>query len=290
MKKLILATLALPLLIACNQEIKEENARLKSENEQLKLESEQNDSLISDYGESYQVIQNNLDSIRAKEDRIEALRDGGIEYDGDRAEAILKDIEAINELLTENRGTIANLNDKVKRYQYENGKFKKMIDNLQDQVAEKDTAIKVLKGNLASLNLKVGQLNTKLKDAGEQNRQQRKIIAKQTEIITTAYYIVGDYDNLKADNIVTKKGGVIGMGRTKTLSDDFNKDKFTRIDITKTQVIPVAAPKKDVTLLSSHDSDSYKWNMSDEKTVSSLEITDINKFWKSSKYLVIMTD
>src|SRR5690606_20875945 len=130
MRKLIFTSALFPLIIACNQGVKEENAQLKSENESLTLENEQKDSLINDFVESFATIQENLASIREKEESIQTAKEQGLEKSPNLREEVLQDVEAINELLSENRKTIADLNDKVKRYSVEVGKFKKMVANL----------------------------------------------------------------------------------------------------------------------------------------------------------------
>lgn len=289
MRKLIFASALFPLVIACNQGVKEENAQLKSENESLTLENEQKDSLINDFVESFATIQENLASIREKEESIQTAKEQGLEKSPNLREEVLQDVEAINELLSENRKTIADLNDKVKRYSVEVGKFKKMVANLNAEIETKDNQVMELKENLASMNFEMEKLNARLDTVSLQNRSQREKIEEQTEVLNTAYYAVGNYNDLKENHVVVKEGGVIGLGATKTMADDFNKDYFTRIDIRKTTVIPITTNDDDVKLVSTHAPDSYKLNKVDNK-VASLEITDPQKFWKSSKYLVVLVD
>ncbi|MEZ4825231.1 MAG: hypothetical protein R3C61_02895 [Bacteroidia bacterium] len=62
---------------------------------------------------------------------------------------------------------------------------------------------------------------------------------------------------------------------------------FTAIDITKVSSIPFDSKKAE--LLTSHPSDSYVFNQENKK-ITSLEITNPEKFWKASKYLVVVTD
>ena len=71
MKKLILATIVLPLAVACNQNLKEENARLKAENEELSMDNAAKDSVLNDFITSMTAIQENLATIREKEESIE---------------------------------------------------------------------------------------------------------------------------------------------------------------------------------------------------------------------------
>lgn len=293
MKKVLLLLIVLPLFVACNQDIKDENARLKEENLELRTQNDDFDNQLGEYEKSQKAIESNLDSIRAKEELIEALRNGDIDGGSNSKERILKNIAAIDALLGENRKSIATLNDNVKKYQVENGKFKsqisffrKQVNQLNSTVVEKDSAISTLKGELLKKNYKIDELNSTLVSQKRINSSQKDMIELQTRELNTAYYVVGTYSDLKENKVVQKEGGIIGLGRTKTLAENFNKDHFTMIDITATKIIPIDSDKK-VELISEHPSDSYRMNMEEDKTLS-LEVLDIQKFWKASKYLVIM--
>ncbi len=289
MRKLIFASLVLPFAVACNQEVKEDNARLKTENEQLSLENQQQDSLINSFVADFTKIQENLATIREKEESIEQAREGGFERSENIRETVIKDVEAINELLSENRKTITDLNDNLKKYSYEVGKFKKMVANLNKEIDAKDAQVMELKENLATMNFEMSKLNSKLDTVTARSKMQQQLIEEQTESLNTGYYAVGTSKDLEANQVIDRKGGIIGIGRTKTVADDFNRDYFTKIDITKTKVIPLDSDDDDVKLVSNHPSDSYKWNKTEDK-VTSLEITNPDKFWKTSKYLVVLVD
>lgn len=293
MKKVLLILIILPFFVACNQDVKDENVRLKEENLQLRTQNDDFDNQLGEYESAQKSIEANLDSIRAKEELIQALRNGDIDGGANTKERILENLAAIDARLNENRGTIASLNDKVSKYSVENGKFKKQISFFKKQVTQlnatvvqKDSAISNLKGELVSKNFKIEELNSNLNSQKKINSSQKDKIALQTRALNTAYYVVGKYSELKDNKVVQKEGGIIGIGRTKTLAQDFNKDYFTMIDITATKIIPIDSDKK-VELISEHPSDSYKFNMEEDKTLS-LEVLDLEKFWKASKYLVIM--
>ena len=293
MRKVLLLVFIIPIFVSCNQDIKDENARLKEENLQLRTQNDDFDNQLGEYEKAQKAIEANLDSIRAKEELIQAIRNGDIDGGANAKQRILENIAAIDALLGENRNSIASLNDKVSRYSIENGKFKKQISffkkqvgQLNESVVQKDSAISNLKGELVKKNFKIEELNSNLITQKRINSSQKDKIELQTRELNTAYYVVGKYSDLKDNKVVEKRGGIIGLGRTKTLAEDFNKDYFTKIDITANKLIPIDSDKK-VEIISEHPSDSYKLNMVDDKTVN-LEVLDINKFWKASKYLVIM--
>ncbi len=289
MKKVLLAAIALPLLVACGQEIKNENIRLTGENEQLSADLKEQEQQMDDFIATFTQIQDNLAQIREREESIQQATDGEVEGAGNAQDRVLSDIESINELLNSNKTEITELTDKIGRYSYEVGKFKKMVSTLNTEIEVKDKQVLELKEDLASMNFEMTKLNSKLEVETAANREKTAVIKAQKESLNTAFYTVGTFKELNSNKVLDKKGGVIGIGRTKALADDFNKDYFTRIDISKTAIIPINSDDDDVKLVSSHPTDSYKWNKQDDQVVS-LEITNAKKFWKSSKYLVVLVD
>jgi len=87
--------------------------------------------------------------------------------------------------------------------------------------------------------------------------------------------------------VLTKEGGVLGLGREKVLKPDFNSKAFTSIDITKVQTIPLSSTGAQV--ITNHPSDSYTIDIKGDQ-VSDIRILDPEKFWASSKYLVVVVD
>ncbi len=289
MRKLILATLFFPLLVACNTEVERENEKLKTENQELRRETQAQDSLINEFVVSFTRIQENLATIREKEERIQQAREGNLEKSMSSRDEVIKDIEVINELLSENRQTIASLNKRLSAAQYENQNLNKMIRSLNNQVNEKDSQVVVLKENLAAVNFEMSALNNRLQQSQEVRQMQEEEITRKTEALNTAYYAIGTYDDLEENNVIDKKGGLLGIGRTKTLADDFNRDYFTQVDITKTTLIPIETEEDEARLITNHPSDTYKWNKTDD-VINSLEILDPARFWGNAKYLVIVLD
>lgn len=289
MRKMLLIGMLLPLLIACNEEVKEENQRLNTENDELMRENQEKDSLINDFVTSFTRIQENLATIREKEERIQAAKEGDLETSLDQREEIIRNIEAINELLSENRQNIAGLQEKLKRYQYENAKFKRMVSDLSKQVEVKDSQVVALKENLATMNFEMEALNNKYVMTEEQLRLQQEMLEAQQDELNSAYYAVGGAKELKENNVMDQKGGFIGIGKTKAVAENFNRDYFTKVDITKTTSIPMNLENDDAKVISNHPTDSWKWIIEDKK-IKSLEITDPVKFWSATKYLVVLVD
>ena len=109
---------------------------------------------------------------------------------------------------------------------------------LNEQIAAQEAELADLKQQLIASNYKIETLTADLDNVTaandrleEENKSKSNTIAKQTEDLNTAYYVVGTYKDLKERNILTKEGGFIGIGRNTELNDDFDASAFTKVDI-----------------------------------------------------------
>lgn len=296
MKKLLLFMLipAMLMTVSCNK-MKEENARLKAKNDSLLALGYQKDTTVMEFVRAFNEIQSNLDSIKMKENIIGQSTKGGTEVQASAREQITGDINAIYQMLQKNRATVASLQKKLKASNVKNTELEAMIANLEKSIAEKDAEIADLKDQLAKLNIKVSDLgnqvtalNTNVENLSAENKAKQQAIEEKTAALNTAYYVVSTTKDLKDKKVIDKTGGFIGIGRTKTVSPEFDKSNFTKVDITTLTELPIN--KKKAVLLSNHPVGSYKLQANDKKIVEKLVILNYNDFWSRSKYLVIAAD
>ena len=88
-----------------------------------------------------------------------------------------------------------------------------------------------------------------------------------------------DYKELIKKGVITNEGGFIGIGSMKKLSENFNHQNFSEIDITKLKIIKLEAQK--VKLITTHVADSYSIVKTDDGC--SLYIQNAEKFWSMYK-------
>ncbi len=293
MKKYLIILLIGAGTFACNtKELEQQIAQLTEENQKLLSESTDKDSSIASFMESFNDIERNLAEIRARENNIELTNSDKKLTEEDIKAKISEDIAAINELMAQNKETIASLDKQLKRSYGANAKVKKALETLKAeltaQVEQKDEEIAGLKTQLEDMNFTVAELNATIDTLSIENANQAQIIGEKVNEINTAYYTVSTKKELLSDNVVSKEGGFLGIGKTKSLKEDFNKDVFSKIDITEVKSFPINGRK--VELVTNHPQDSYTFERVDEKNVESLVILDPEKFWNSSKYLVVMVD
>jgi chromosome segregation ATPase len=288
MKKIILsvAVVATAFLTGCDNKEKE-LAALTHQKDSLINVSQAKDQSIEEFFTSFEEIENNLSAITAKQNLIAEKTSDNAEVGKDTRAQINAQIAAIGQLMEESKAKTDELSRKLKNSNYKVGKFEKMIASLNTQIAEKDSQMVVLNDRLIALNTQVDNLNTTVATLNSKDSVNTEVIANQTKKLNTAYVAMGDYEKLRDEHVVTKEGGFLGLGKEEKLSTSLNQDAFKPVDITQLSNIPVGA--KEAKLVTVHPADSYSIEMQNDK-VSEIRITDPNKFWSTSKYLVVMID
>lgn len=285
MKKLIFIALMIPFMLACNSKQKEFES-LQARYDSLLTLGFTKDTSILDYLESFNAIQANLDSIKMAEMIITQNASDGGELQPDQKEQINRDINMIYEMLQKNKQTIAELKSKLKKSNSKITSLEQMVERMTKQIEEKDGEIAQLRDQLEKMNIQIEILSSNVDNLASESKTKSQTIDEKTTELNTAYYVIGTKKELRDQKIITVEGGFAGIGRNKKLQEDFNRDYFTRVDITRLRSIPVM--KKKATIITTHPSQSYK--LYGEKTVDSLVIKNAKDFWGASKYLVIVID
>ncbi len=290
MKKLLLLLLMTAVLFGCNTKKVEQ---LENRTDSLMKVADARNQSLNEFLEAFNDIQDNLDSIKKKEMMITEKTSNKSELKKKAKDQINDDINAIYQLLTETREKLEDAKGKLGKSNAHIKELEKMLSRMSTQLEEKDKEIEELRTQLESMNIKITNLTGDVKRLTEEGEvksdvieKQEKMLEEKTSQIYTAYYAVGTKKELKENNIITLEGGFIGLGKAEKLKDDPNQEYFTKIDIRKVQTI--AIPGKSAEIITPHPKDSYSIEGEDENQV--LKITDYQSFWKSSKYLVVITD
>jgi cell division septum initiation protein DivIVA len=279
-------------IFSCSQlDLEEKVVALQQENKELQEAFQEKDQSLAEFVESFTTIEQNLSEIRERELNIN-LNDGDANLSENVQERVIDDINVINELMTQNKQTIEELNSKIKKTTRKNSSLRKALESAKQelmlQMEERDVQIAELTHQLDSIGFDVKQLNQTLDTLTLANNQQQEIISDQTSRLLTAYYATGSAKELVSEQILAKDGGFLGIGKSEKLKNDFSADKFNKIDITATTTIPISGTKAE--LVTSHPTDSYVLEGDEADEVDRLVILDPNRFWNSSKYLVVVTN
>ncbi len=290
MKNLVFISVALMAMVlsfsSCNTH-EEELKALQLSKDSLLQELNGRDSTIDTFFESFNEIQDNLAAIKEKENIINMNASGDIESTPEIKDQIQNDIQSIYDLLQENKSKINKLQKRLKSSNIKIKALKETIDNLMQQIQMKDAEIGDLKQKLEDMNIQITILETNVDSLQGENVAKDDTITQKENELNTAYYVLGTEKELKANGVITKEGGFIGLGKIAKLRSDFNKDYFTEIDIRTTKEIPLICKK--ARILTTHPSGSYELVTKDDR-VEKIVIKDEKEFWKASKYLVIVTE
>lgn len=283
MKKIFYLVALLPLAFGCgnneNEKIlsSEDSLRAVSGGQQVRIHDQ--DSSIQAFIRGFNEIQENLDLIKEKE-KIVTASSKDMETRKSKEDQIVADIQAIYDIMNKNKQRLASMKSKLGESNKQNAELEKFITRLTADIEAKDSQIEDLRTQLEQLNVAMTNLNVNYQEITQESEV-------KTEKLNTAFYAFGTAKELITNGVLTKEGGFIGLGKIQKMKDDFNKNYFTKIDVSTTNTIVLAAKK--AKLITSHPSGSYKIEGADGKA-EKLVITNAEDFWGTSKYLVIVVE
>ncbi|MFA9389220.1 MAG: hypothetical protein ACERKD_05410 [Prolixibacteraceae bacterium] len=247
-----------------------------------------NDQIL-DYIISFNVIQQNLDSIKNVQKILDvSLNSGNVENRIKEKDQILNDIALINNLLNQNKSLVASLKKKLKESNLKSADLEKMIQNYVLQINEKDNEIAELNGELGRLKIDISNLNQKIDELAAETMLKSETIEYQMDKMNEVFYCFGTKDELIRNNIVEKTGGFLGMGKSISIKADFNHDYFSKVDQRNFSEVILMA--KTARLLSVHPESSFHFTTNEDDVVENLIIDQPAEFWKASKYMIIVVE
>ncbi len=286
--KISVFVLAGLFLVSCNQkqldQQEQEITQLSEENEKLREQAEEQTSSLNEFFESMAQIRENLNEIKVKQNLIsEETRDKDNINEDMRAQ-IEQDLAAISNLMDDNRKRLASLNRQVKDSNVKIEEFENIVASLSDEIEQRNMEISTLRDNMHQLNISNEALATTIEQLEEDRTEKQQVIEEKTELLNTAYYVFGTRQELRDQEIIDRKGGLLGLGRTTVVKSDLPKDHFNKLDIS--QIGQVYIPGENPNLLSLHPADSYVVETTEEGS-SMIFIEKPEEFWSNTRYLIV---
>jgi uncharacterized coiled-coil protein SlyX len=275
--KLIIAAMALILMSSCGNKNSE---TIQMERDSLITVLNERDASLNEFLAAASEIEANLDSIVRREGSIKMAAGTGSEINTTQKDRINADVAAINELMKRNREKINSLTSQLKNANSQLAANDKMIQSLNERLASKDKELTALRDELLALKIQVANLETSVSNLSAENEA-------QSVAMHTAYYVVGKSKDLRDKKIINNTGGLLGIGKTSQLDPNIDNTMFNKIDYTHVEVISINSSNPKI--ITSHPKNSYTFDKQENK-FTNLHITDAEKFWSASKYLVIITD
>ncbi len=277
--------LAMTVFVGCGNEEELDAKQAKIDSLENVLNENENENQA--YQAEFEKIKQNLDEIKRKEHLID-LNTGNEEISADAATQINDDITQIYQLMENNKKTLASLRKKLANSGSKNKQLQEMLTLYEKQINDKDGEITVLREKLDKMNINIQDLENKVEDMQgdidtlEQiNQEQDQTINEQDAKLHTIYYVLGNKEELKKNNVLSKNGILSKL----SLDPNFNKSYFTKVDYRNLDEVPINSKKAEV--LTQHPSDSYSLE-ENKNQITKLIIKDKDKFWSLSKFLVIL--
>ena len=242
----------------------------------LEFQKLNDDSIVNLYALYIQKIKNNINEISKQELIINNAKNNPDFIEKDTTD-IIKSIKILSKKLQENESMLMALNNAVKQEKNKNSLFASKVTELREEIDKSNREVYYLKEELNSMNASFEAIFKKY------NLQNKKISAINQKLNEVAY-VIGSKSELLDNGVLTKSGGLIGIGKTRKLNSNLNTDYFTYVSKYKFENIPLGY--KSVKLMTSHPTNSYKLSNSNE-IIDSLIIINQDDFWRNSKFLVI---
>lgn len=291
MKNLRLYVAMLPLVVgsffitSCDAS-KEKVVELTQQNEELSAANKKDSLYIASMNTEMDELYANLDSMRAREERIRQASDrlraktmGGKEG----SVTIDESFAQLEKLLAQNKQKISALQKRLAESDKKNVGLQKMVDELQKQMGDKDIQIDGLKSQVASLAKEIDDLklqNTQISAAKENTEKE---LTATTDALNTVYYATGTKKDLAKKGLIDTRGL---FKKIDGLAAGASQEAFVKGDKRYLKEINAGqAKKKNIVLLPKRE--GFELVEAGGEVI--IKITDAEKFW-NNKYVAIVID
>ena len=282
MKKLMIFAVCAMAVASCTDGVKQAQLAAEMQRDSLNQIIEQKENEITDMMTTFSDIEEGFREITEAQSRVTLAKQG---EGTNSAQRIRENMQFIQSTMKQNKELINKLKQQVREGSIKSEQLKKLVENLTQQMEEKDRQLQVLRAELdkkdihiAELDEQVADLNSSVADLTEETNQKSQTINQQDKQLNTAWFVFGTKKELKEQNILSDG---------EVLRSNFNKEYFTKIDIRVDKEIKLYS--KSAKILTSHPSGAYTLQRDANKQYV-LRITDPQTFWSTSKYLVIQVN
>ena len=282
MKKLAIMAVCALAVASCTDGVKQAQLAAEMQRDSLNQIIEQKENEITDMMTTFSDIEEGFREITEAQSRVTLAKQG---EGTNSAQRIRENMQFIQSTMKQNKELINKLKQQVREGSVKSEQLKKLVENLTQQMEEKDRQLQILRAELdkkdihiAELDEQVADLNSNVADLTEETNQKSQTINQQDKQLNTAWFVFGTKKELKEQKILSDG---------EVLRSNFNKEYFTKIDIRVDKEIKLYS--KSAKILTSHPSGAYTLQRDANKQYV-LRITDPQTFWSTSKYLVVQVN
>lgn len=235
-------------------------------------------------------IQDNLTQLRSLQHIASQPLPPGTEVT-DRRMMLRRQINDIQAELEARRQRLAALEERLASSSRDNATLRRSIETLHAQIDQQQSTINALEQSLRDANTRITALQGDIDSLQStvavitaQNEETQRDNDELAQRLNDCYFTMGTKDELRAHNIITGGGF---LRRTQVLQGDFDTQWFTTADRRTLTSINTASRRAKV--LTPQPADTYMIQTAADGT-KTVTITNPQRFWETSPYLVIQTD
>ena len=285
--RIIMPLLMLMFVFSCKNE-KVDIQQFVAERDSILQDNRNKTQQLDELNSVLTTIAIGLDSIAVQENNLfnSSGRDG-VHLDKHEIAARLN---GMADILARQRAKIQVLQDSLANRKTSQGveHLQKVVEFLNQQLAEKDQVIKSLrtdlinsKKDITQLRASLSDMRTKASNAEQKTQALTKALSKQDEIINECYVKIGTKKQLSAAGLLI--GGF--LQKKKVSYEDVDKSKFNAVDIRKFREITLHSSNPKI-LTPQPSNRSFHFEESGDGNCT-LVITNPTLFWSVSNFLII---
>jgi len=257
------------------------NSKLARERDSLKTSFENATNTINE-------IQGNLDEIESGLSG-QLLTGGELPRDSaDRRTQIITSIANMKRQIESDRKRIAELEAQLAKSQVRIKGIEDLVKKLKASLADKEKIVAELTSKLGITEKQL--LEERQLSAEEIAKRDKEIAEKQATIeaqenpINTIFYAFGTRKDLISRKIISREGGILGLGKVSTLQKSTDLDKYKTLDLKEVDGFAFPATKNGYSILTNQSAASYKVEKVGDSHV--LKVTN-KELFRKYKLLVI---
>ncbi len=251
--------------------------------EQQLLETEQNAARLEEV--IYQLTQNYL----VIDQKIRLIQ----KYKADPAQGALlkRTASEINLFFSGSHVLLDSTEKEIRKSKLPQSSMLPILETVRQYLDQQEKLFIEVYGSIGSIQNQVARLKKvvaqKEKEISQKDQNTEAAIQQKEKEARKIFYLVGSRDELQRAKAVQKKGGFLGVGGNLKLSDKLDEMYFQGGDYSIVKEISLGNTKK-VQLITIHPTGSYL--ILDTPGERYLKVTNPEKFWSTSKFLVVEVD
>lgn len=278
-------------LLSCTEkkESKKDDAALKAcRNQVLRLENHLLDAhmsasrledLVYKLTQSYIIIDEKLRLIQK------------YQRDPSKKEFLNRTASEINRFFSQSTALLDSAESDIRRSGIVSGSLLPILGSVRDYLHHQEKLFVDVYGNIGAIQQQVSKLEQVVKAKEEELSHKEKDasqkIEQQEREKRKVKYLVGNRIELDRSKAVKKTGGILGVGGSLRLSDKLDDTYFQSGDYIVLKEISLGNTRK-ANLITTHPKGTYL--ILETPGEKFLKITNPEKFWSTSKYLVVEVD